>query len=233
MRNLIRAFSVIGLLLLSGCGLLPSRALPIEAWVVDAETKQPLENVVVFIEWRKYTKNFIHSTGTGTFFVQEAITNHNGYFYFPSWEPRYVSGGVTSTSPIFTFFKEGYQVLRIAEPAGGIIRNDSPSDLKSTWNSQVIPLQKFNGNQEEYEKQILALDKSVTYAAGLSCLWEKIPRTIAFLLKTNKGNVKYFKQSAMEERRITMEYLNELALFDAKKYGTSCSQPTFTLKEYF
>jgi|WetSurMetagenome_2_1015567.scaffolds.fasta_scaffold51522_3 hypothetical protein len=239
MRNLIRAFSVIGLLQLSGCGLLPSRALPIEAWVVDAETKQPLENVIVRVQWRRYTSNGLHQTGSAPFIIEETVTDSNGRFYFPEWEQRVPNGILTSSlswsSPGLIFVKEGYKVL-VESNVLGVARDDKPSALKSRWHGKVIPLAKPK-DQKEYEEDILWLGNSdVHHIINLGCMWENIPRTLAFLFKEKKRLLQQNVSNRPKHDTYEIRNLRDMAhlnnVMKATKDIFSCANPETFLKEY-
>jgi hypothetical protein len=233
LRNLIIAFSVIGLLLLSGCALLfpysflPYKGLPIEAWVVDAETKQPLENVIVRMQWES-TRGGFDFTGTVPFIIKETVTDSNGHFHFPEWEQR-IRGMLAFPSPSLIFLKEGYKVLRESN-AGGAARDDKPSALKSWWHGKIIALHKPK-TQKEYEDHILFLgNRDVRHIINLECMWKDIPRTLAFLFKTNIrlfGNTSFASRSgkSLGESIVTIERL-------AKITTERCGDPRIFLEEY-
>jgi hypothetical protein len=235
MRNLIRAFSVIGLLLLSGCGLLPSRALPIEAWVVDAETKQPLEGVIVRVQWDKYFGS-IEIMGSSPFIIEETVTDSNGRFYFPEWEQRVPGGILTSSldwaSPDLIFIKEGYKVLRNSNTSG-VARDDKPSALKSRWNKKIIPLHKPK-TLKEYEEDIYWLgNHDVHHIINLGCMWENIPRTLAFLFKEKK---RLLQQDVSSRSKHDINKLKSIRDIDylkrARITDVTCANPETFLKEY-
>ncbi|HEY3178065.1 MAG TPA: carboxypeptidase-like regulatory domain-containing protein, partial [Casimicrobiaceae bacterium] len=70
-------------LALNACGSPYYTSDPIEAWVVDAETGQPIEGAVVTANWQLV--GFTLDTGGrkgGQLEVMETITDANGRFYF-------------------------------------------------------------------------------------------------------------------------------------------------------
>ena len=57
-------------------------AKAIEAWVVDAETKKPLEGVIVVAHWEL---NYgLEGGGAYQLQVMEDVTDKKGRFYFPA-----------------------------------------------------------------------------------------------------------------------------------------------------
>lgn len=77
---------------------------PYRGKIVDAETKEPIEGAVIFIEWVK-----LHAFGGSTFIDgQETLTDKNGEFYisgiwvFNPWKR------LTSEAEM-TIYKSGYQ----------------------------------------------------------------------------------------------------------------------------
>ncbi|HEV8310544.1 MAG TPA: hypothetical protein VGW35_23020, partial [Methylomirabilota bacterium] len=59
-------------------------AAEIRGWVVDAETKQPLEGVYVVAQWILQTGLFDSRTVT-RLHIMEAVTDAKGEYYFPPW----------------------------------------------------------------------------------------------------------------------------------------------------
>lgn len=58
---------------------------PIEAKVIDAETKQPLEGVTVVAHWELVYGTPGGSSPAGQLTAMEAVTDHDGKFHFPGW----------------------------------------------------------------------------------------------------------------------------------------------------
>jgi hypothetical protein len=65
-------------------GQLRHSSEPIEAWVIDAETKKPLEGVIVTANW-ELTGGWEGSYPKGQMMVMEAVSDANGRFRFPGW----------------------------------------------------------------------------------------------------------------------------------------------------
>ncbi len=74
--------------------------------IVDAETKEPIEGVVVVVVYSKYTAS-ITGRDTSVIKVKETLTDKNGEFYFPSYTTIIgpLSGEYYAS---FIFYKPGY-----------------------------------------------------------------------------------------------------------------------------
>ena len=86
------------------------KAEPIEAWVVDAETNQPLEGVIVVAHWQ-LKGGLEGGNPVGEMMVMETLTDAKGRFYFPAWGPklRSLDGRLKTQSPGILLFKSGYE----------------------------------------------------------------------------------------------------------------------------
>jgi len=77
---------------------------PYQGKVIDAETKEPIEGVVVLIEWVK-----LHAFAGSTFIdAQETLTDKNGEFYIPGIWVFNPWKSLTSEA-LMTIYKSGYQ----------------------------------------------------------------------------------------------------------------------------
>jgi hypothetical protein len=98
-------------LLLRGCLNIYS-AKPIEAWIIDAETRKPVEGAVVVAQWKLvygleggYAYNWV---------VMQTVTDENGRFTFPGWGPRVIptallwQAKMERDDPDIKFYKFGY-----------------------------------------------------------------------------------------------------------------------------
>ncbi len=179
------AWLLLGLMLppLSACAAIlipPYSAEAIEARVIDAETKQPLESVVVTANWelRGGGLAFGGSSFAGQLMVMEAVTDKNGKFHFPAWGPiRQFKGQLLANDPRLIFFKSGYQHL--------VLSNDYLGNVpaleavhRSQWNGNTIELKPFKGTVEEYAKRLEFLATSLESLLSEECGWKKIPHMI-------------------------------------------------------
>ncbi|MGD9579495.1 MAG: hypothetical protein AB7Y74_14755 [Syntrophorhabdus sp.] len=101
-KKTISLIIMIALIILSlptyGCGMRST----VQVQVIDAETKQPIDNAVVLIYWLKpETFLFMRYPGTKEVELKETVSDKNGYFAMP----RY---GNKDYEYILTIYKKGY-----------------------------------------------------------------------------------------------------------------------------
>ena len=182
-RLLNCALLALVLLPLQGCSRGYS-AESIEAWVVDAETNQPLEGVIVVAHWQLY--GGLHPDQLGELMILETLTDKAGRFQFPAWGPKSVPAGLASNArlrhldPEMLLFKSGYKYQRIANELTSAVLNDAGSSLRrSQWNGKTIKMERFGGSQEEYARNLSFLATSLAFAYnGKDCEWQQLPRMI-------------------------------------------------------
>ena len=117
----------------------------IHARVIDAETGQPIEGVVVVAVWKLYGGGFGHGGHHGALFVEETVTDANGEFAFGKWGPRRRPAyAALDTAPWLLLFKSGYQHRFLSNEA------DSNAALRrSDWTGGIVRLQRFVGTGAE------------------------------------------------------------------------------------
>ena len=178
MRAKVTLCLLFGLLLTqTACdGSLFYSAEPIKAWVVDAETKKPLEGVVVTANW-ELTGGFEGSYPVGQMKVMETTTDANGRFRFPGWGPtlHLGQGKLRDIQPQLLVFKPGYYYRNLAnEP-----RSSAVYLGKSEWSGRKVELKPFKGTEEEYAEHVDRLDGNLDrFRDGNDCEWTEIPRMI-------------------------------------------------------
>lgn len=194
----------------TGCASLQYSAEPIEAWVVDAETKQPLEGVVITANWQLEEGTFGGNVQAGQLNVMETTTDKEGRFRFHGWGPLKVAKGhLVNRDPQLLLFKSGYEYQALSN------KYSSDRELRlrpvrwSDWNGKTIELRPFEialaARREERRENPLALDRNPfpgtveeEYAKHLSfittnlgfieddCNWKKTPQMILALQKQTK-----------------------------------------------
>ncbi len=162
-----------------------------EGWVIDKETKQPLGEVIVLIEWEIMTHNFVETTGSAPFVVEETITDQNGHFFFPKMETIKIKGSLNSYTPHLTFIKEGYLFLVRSNSSNS--KQDS-SILTSDLNGETITMEKFKGTQMEHAKQAADFSDNIRHIINRGCLWTHIPKTIGNLFSIKQKNLSSWKE---------------------------------------
>jgi hypothetical protein len=150
-------------------------ALPIHGQVIDADTNDPLEGVIIAAHWE------LRDTGwTGSpvrqVAVMEAITNKEGRYTIWWWRPRLrwdLRGLLGSDAPGMLFFKSGYEWEVCANQTLRPSYNAFPS---SDCDGRTIKLKKFQGDEKEYVEKVSRLDNELEFAFRHDdCSWKKIP----------------------------------------------------------
>lgn len=188
--------------LLGGCAT-PYYSKPFGGQVVDALSGKPMEGVIVLAAW-----DLEHSDsgkGVGTLEQMEAVTDRDGHFGFEGWGPVEIPQPANSRlrirpeAPRVLAFKPGYEF------AGGDVATNGNfgggtsgfSTLNQPFNSGPsvreakmygpIKMKLFLRSEKEY----FSLWESRLIATG-NCLWTKVPRMIAALIKEERrGEAKY------------------------------------------
>jgi len=171
---------------------------PFEGWVVDAETRTPLEGVAVLATWVKIG-GWLHPSTDGVVMILEAVTDLHGHYAIPGWGPRLRGRGhLLHDDPELLLFKRGYHF------GGGVIDVPaSPWNIRRRsrgWNGEVIALRPYKGSLEEYARDLEGEYTSgiENYAFGGTCWFRNIPRTLVAL--------------ELEKRRLEQELHRQLFL---------------------
>lgn len=154
-------------------------ASPMEARVVDADSGQPLPDVIVVAHWA--LRFGLEGGDSADLQVLETVTDRDGRFAFPGWGPEGVpsafpSGArMASTAPSLILFKRGYEPRWISNSVKSPGANASPA---SEWDGTRIALRRFEGDAAVYA---LALSSVLTGVSYGGCGWQRIPRMIVAL----------------------------------------------------
>lgn len=181
-RNIQRLFLLLGFLTTqSACSDLPKEysAEAIEAQVVDAETKKPIEGVIVTINWQ-LLGGFEGGNVLGQMKVMETVTDKTGRFYFPAWGPERRTRGYLREAPQLLLFKSGYEYRRLANEYRFTPEERSQEVRRSDWNGKTIELRLFKGAMDEWARQLGLLMTSLRFVED-DCNWKKTPRIILAL----------------------------------------------------
>lgn len=169
-------------LALSGCYQTYS-AESITATVVDADTKQPLEGVVVAAHWEM--KGGLEGGNVeGEVMIMEAVTDSTGTFHFPAWGPKRIYVGLsnarlTGDTPEMILFKSGYEIQLATNHATKENMYGVGSHVSSDWNGNTIEMKKFVGTLEKYAYYVAGFFPGYAFAGH--CGWQKIPMMLTAL----------------------------------------------------
>lgn len=185
----------------------------IEGWVIDAETKQPLEGVIVTANWQ------LESAYTpGQMEVFETVTDRDGRFYFPAWGPkrRPLNAILTNEDPQIVMFKTGYDFVRLTNTAKSYYNKESVR--RSEWNGRTVKLSRAKNNiiqdgpfvTSEYAKQLTFINSAVGWAYREECELKKIPR-MALALHRQKQE---FKARNLENGLPSLDFIVDARYHD-------------------
>ncbi len=124
----------------TGCAYIIRYDGPYEGQVIDADTKQPIEGVVVHGIWYKEVPNVAGSSST-FYDAKETVTDKNGEFKIPGLGLKIFSYVGTMN---FVIFKSGYEHLGYMPweslKEAGLLKE------RITWesNKAIIPIKKLS-----------------------------------------------------------------------------------------
>lgn len=172
------------------------RGAAVHARVVDADSRTPLEGVIVVAHWE--LKNFV-GYAVAELMVRETTTDRDGRFGFEPWGPKKADISATPEDlapgsarlgpnrPELLLFKPGYRPLKAANDADVRHEFDRPAGeamvLESEWNGKTLALQPAGDNAEAYGLALSGFDHgSLEFAFALhDCSWAKMPRMLGAL----------------------------------------------------
>ena len=208
---------------LSGCVTYSYK--PIEMHVVDADTNQPLEGVIVVARWSLEVGTVGGNVEIGNLQIMETTSDNSGQVYFPEWGPKTViRGRLDARGAQLLFFKPGYKI----EGGGNSdVLWQSKHPKISQWDGETFQLKKYKGSVEDYAKQVYMLGSDIDNALQLRnnddhCLWKKIPKIIISLNN----------QSILFEKQNIYPYGSKVLRIGDIPSSTACGSPYEFFKEY-
>lgn len=162
-------------------------AVATEARVVDAETRAPLEGVIVVAHW--VLEYGLEGGGRYQLTVMETTTDQEGRFTFPAWGPKEVPPSLPSEArlkdrdPSLLLFKPGYGYVGLQNDRS--IRSMSghgASVRHSDWHGTTVSMKKFQGTLQQDKLNIDGLASSLSFLSDdNNCEWKQAPRIIVAL----------------------------------------------------
>ncbi|MBZ0092497.1 MAG: hypothetical protein K8F27_09785 [Sulfuricellaceae bacterium] len=158
-------------------------AEPIEGWVADAETNQPIEGVIVTANWQ-LKGGLEGGNPVGQMMVMETVTDKIGHYYFPGWGPklRPWNGKLKDESPQILMFKSGYSFAGLENKLTmEVLRGELENPLRSDWTGETIKMGKFRGTQKEYKELFEDFNHTLERIATdqpTDCHWKNLQKTI-------------------------------------------------------
>jgi len=198
------------------------RAEPIEAWVVDAETAQPIEGVVVTANWELEIGTVGGNVPVGQLMVVEAVTDQSGRFYFPAWGPKSVPPELphplkspphlVTRDPQLLLFKSGYRWLELANYP--LANYNTDSLRKSDWNGKTIKMERFKGDLKEYAKHFDFFDPRFIRE---DCNWKNVPKMVLAIDKQRQ----LFTQNGISTPLLSINSLEGMSPRDKQRCGSA------------
>jgi hypothetical protein len=161
----------------------------IKGMVVDADTNQPIEGAVVYVNWQAIDRHsgFIQAVDVGPLYATETTTDKEGHFVLPKGGPIKVDklDELTPNAPTIGALKFGYKpglssLGNKVEYKWIIRKYFLPADPKlSNFKLHRMTLHEMQAEDNTYTT--FALSDDVADIMNRSCWWEKLPRTIMAL----------------------------------------------------
>jgi hypothetical protein len=160
-------------------------AEPMEAKVIDADTKEPLEGVIVVAHWQLETGTAGGNYPAGQLMVMEAVTDKAGKFSFPGFGPKTVwDSFLIDKDPELLLFKSGYNYLRLTNPYDSTRELRTHSIRRSVWNGKSIELKPLGSTKKTYLGWNFEIDLGFLMEADA---WKKTPCALIELNAEAKG----------------------------------------------
>ena len=211
MKRLITVLLLIALCPLQACMWYSAEA--IEAWVVDAETNQPIEGVIVVAHWQLY--GGLHPDNAGELTILETVTDKAGRFHFPAWGPKFANARLAWMDPEILLFKSGFKYERIAnELIFAALSDMGPSLRRSRWNGKTIKMEKFKGTTKEYSGDLSFLNGLLRFVEE-DCNWKKTPMILIALDRQRQ----IFRANGIDSGIYSLDYFDGLSDKKVRKCG--------------
>ena len=191
-------------------------SVPIEAWVVDAESGKPVEGAVVLARWEMYLDGQegyeANNDRTATIKIVETTTDSTGRFVFPGWGPESICCGfLDGHDPQIFIFKPGYKGIIESDSYSAVI--DDPKVRNPYWNGKKFNLDPYAGNYqgEKGKGDFNGFERFADGQISLGfltlksdmCMWKSVPGFLAMV----QTQVHTFVSHGYEDGRSIISYL--------------------------
>jgi len=214
------------LFVLQGCAIEYS-AEPITAHLVDAETEQPLEGVIVVARW-ELEGGLEGGNFEGNVMVLETVTDATGTFHFPAWGPikttinQFSNARLKSHDPEMMLFKSGYELSFLRNSPTKTRLNGAGGLRSSDWNGKAIRMQRFKGTLGAYAIDVA--DNFPRRAFEHDCSWRNTP----LMLKALGEQARIFRAANIR----TSTFYDDLLLNDGYQSSKGCGSVAEFLREH-
>ena len=149
--------AIAALFMVSGCAAKYTiKTESISGEVVDAETNEPIEDVIVIGYWPGYTF-YLHASSAPTIEVLETTTDKYGNFLVPGWLKKNVESSFRYGDPQMVFYKTGYEIKTVRNAFSMENFKIMPGYFhpwRAEWNDKTIKIKKFEGDNRAYRKYL-------------------------------------------------------------------------------
>jgi hypothetical protein len=152
-------------------------AKEIRGQIVDEQTGQPIEGVIVVAQWVLYQAGLGHGGHNGRLHVYETVTDKDGRYFIPAWgpKPHPPMTELLRRDPEILIFKSTY------DPQSHYNSVTSENSVRvSDWDGKVVKLKKFQGTLESYALAIRIGISGSLSSQGASD-WKSFPRMVLAL----------------------------------------------------
>ena len=165
----------------------------IKGTVVDADTNQPIEGAVVYVNWQAIDRSgLIQAVYVGPLYATETTTDKEGHFVLPKGGPIKVDklDELTPNAPTIGVIKEGYQLDTSSahhkvEYKWIIRKYFYPADYrKNAFKLHRMTLSEMLIDSHGYSVSGVSHDVADIMNRG-GCWWESLPKTIMALERLN------------------------------------------------
>lgn len=134
-------------------------AKEIHGQIVDDETGQPLEGVVVVAEWRLFSPGIGHRVQSGTINTLEVLSDKEGKYFIPAWgpRPRPPFAYLDHLDPELKIFKSDYYPKDLSNKVLSSANRNRSMVRSSDLDGKGIKLQRFRGDWMDYYYKISSL----------------------------------------------------------------------------
>ncbi len=118
----------------NGCATMAGSWPAYHGKIVDAQTREPLEGVIVLAAWHGTSSSFAHSQ-SGCFHLESSRSDKNGEFVIPEWKDKEKkSRGIMDRYIKFHLYRPGYEYMTLFE---------------ETMIEMPVKMEKFSGTLDE------------------------------------------------------------------------------------
>jgi hypothetical protein len=174
--------AIAALFMVSGCAAKYTiKTESISGKVVDAETNEPIEDVIVIGYWPGFTfyfeRNFV-----GPIELVEVITDKEGNYFFPGWIKKNLDNSFRYGDPQMFFYKTGYEIEIVKNAFTMENFKQMPGYFhpwRAEWDGKKIKMKKFEGNNRAYREHLEGVHYSVNFRSMfIRCKYMNVPNLL-------------------------------------------------------